>query len=357
MLVTFEVSSIAITTILLSQKVGRLPLRRLAAFGLYLAAVAEIVSAYLGMFELLIVMRILVGVGCGCIYSAAVAAVAITRDPDRTYACGALIANILFTALLFILPMTTAFGHQKGVFITLGIVLVSTLWFLLRLPKRSREDKFSEGMGKQGIMVSNRIKVMMFASFFLVNLAMGTTWSYVERISLDIDIDAKTLGWMFSASTIAMMVGSVIAGILGTRIGRTIPLAVGILGSAVSCLLLVIPDTPAIFLCSLIMWGLFYLISYPYFIGTPAAIDPNGRLSSAVAGTCLLAYSLGPLLGGYVSETLQYTAVGWVGVIFCVISLLLALPVCRTLDRHVKFSRVGQKAPGLQNLEIFEKSR
>lgn len=334
LLATFELGCVAITSIVLAPKINQLSFRRLAIYGALLASAGQFLSAFMPSFILLAAMRIAVGIGCGCVYAAAVSASAAARDPDRLYAWGTFLSNILFTALLFVLPLSTAFGYHKGVYLSLGVLTIGMLWFLRHLPERGGQGEIEENDLARGIKLSKPIKIAMFVGFFIINMGMGSVWPYVERIGGDIGIGSDSIGWMLSMATISMMVGAGVAGFLGARAGRSLPMTVGFLGSAAACFLLVHPGGETQFLLSLLMWGLFYLFVYPYFIGTPAAMDSSGKLAAAVGGMCVLSYSLGATLGGVVAEQFGYSAVGWIGVVCCLSSLLLVMPVCRALDRQ-----------------------
>lgn len=336
LLATFELGCVAVTSILLAPKINQLSFRKLAIFGALVASAAEFASALMPSFILLAAMRIMVGIGCGCVYAAAVSASAAARDPDRLYAWGTFLSNILFTGLLFVLPMATAFGYHKGVFLSLGGLILATLWFLWQLPERDNSVESSGDIADKvaEVNIGNPLRVTMLIGFFIVNMGMGSVWPYVERIGSDIGIDGDSIGTMLSMATISMMVGAGVAGFLGAKYGRTLPILVGFLGSASACFFLINPGSETQFLLSLLMWGLFYLFVYPYFIGTPAALDPTGKLAAAVGGMCVLSYSLGATIGGYIAEQYGYAAVGWVGGTCCILSLFMVLPVCRNLDRQ-----------------------
>ena len=282
------------------------------------------------------------GVGCGCVYTAAVSSSATSGDPNRLYAWGTLGSNILFAILLFFLPLTMVYGYHKGVYLTLFFVISGTCWILKYLPVSAHAVEQGKKNMTTTASVNRLVIVSMSIGFFLINMGMGSVWPFMERIGTDVGIGNETIGMTLSVSTIAMMAGAGLAGITGVKYGRTTPIAIGYFGSALACIVILVAFNPLSFVLGGITWGLFYLFVYPYFIGIPAAIDTSGRLAVAIGGMCVLSYALGSTVGGYVAGRYGYASVGWLGFSSCFIAYMLTLPVCLLLDKRQVIKAVVQ---------------
>ncbi len=310
-----EIAAMSLTAILIAPKLADWSLRRVAIGGALLAAACEIFTAPVETFSLLLPLRSLVGVGCGCIFGAVCATAASSNSPDRTFAWGQAVMNSLFLVMFLILPYTLAFGVHRGLFVSLGILLLiaTPLYRKLRttgIPARAAET------GQGGHLPIISLHILATA---LLNIGLGALWGFVERIgTVRLGLTIETVGTILSVATLFMIGGSAFAGWLGTRIGRIIPMVTAAMLCAGAAFSITHTNSPTVYFVGLMVYNAAYLFIGPYIIaGTASALDPSGRLASTFGGSMFFFYSVGVGAGGLMIDLVSLSAIGWLALIGC----------------------------------------
>lgn len=127
LVISVELIAIALLPLLLAPFLGRIPCRALGLGGGALLIMADATSLLVQQMELLLVLRLLAGVGGGAVYAVALAALAGVNDPVRRYGqCFS--ASILYgAALLALLPVAIGPYAAKGLYGALSL-LALLLW-------------------------------------------------------------------------------------------------------------------------------------------------------------------------------------------------------------------------------------
>lgn len=129
------------------------------------------------------------------------------------------------------------------------------------------------------------------------------------------------------------LLGSATAMVLGTRIGRTVPVLAGVLGTGASCALITYQLTPPSFIAGMLVYYFTFMFLYPYLLGLSAAVDPAGRVAAGVGGAGYLGAALGPVLGGALARE-GFGALGVLAIGMTAVTLLLLLPTLAWLARR-----------------------
>jgi predicted MFS family arabinose efflux permease len=141
---------------------------------------------------------------------------------------------------------------------------------------------------------------------------------------------------MLAGMTIAGTLGGFLAWKIGARFGRTVPVLLGCLGSAVSRFGFMVADDYATMLISAVLWAFsFYYVS-PYQMGVAAAMDRKGRVAVAAGALMNFGYAFGPVIGGAVIGYLGQRALMLVVVGCALLSLVMMLPVTMAQDRMAR---------------------
>jgi predicted MFS family arabinose efflux permease len=317
-----EVGAMSITAIVISPQLAKWSRSRTAMYGAIFAAVCEILTGFVSLPMLLFPLRILVGMGCGFIFGSVCATAASTNNPDRNFGWSQAVMNFLFLILFILLPYTLAFGMHRGLFVTLGIILLFTVPLYCILPDRSA-DTNSQGSAEK--MASSVLIVMHIFATVLLNIGLGALWGFVERIgSINVGLTPEMIGKVLSMATLFMIGGSLFAAWLGVRIGRAIPMACAAVLCALSAILVTNAETLAVYAGGLFLYNAAYLFLGPYIIaGTAAALDPSGRLASAMGGIMFFSYSVGIGTGGFIADFISLAGIGQLALFTC----LLAAPL------------------------------
>ncbi|MBW2369810.1 MAG: hypothetical protein JRH15_18215 [Deltaproteobacteria bacterium] len=162
---------------------------------------------------------------------------------------------------------------------------------------------------------------MLFLSFFALI-------SFIERIALNIGFTNSQTGSVVAAAMIVGLFGALLAGWLGTRIGRFIPLFFSYALTGVTLLLMT------------------YGWPFLHFI---ISLDRLGRWLVTVTGLTTIGRAVAPFSGGVVVSYFGYHALGWVAFVGMICALAMIIPVGRYLDRNPTEMTQGKECAEHEN--------
>lgn len=276
---TAQVASFAIASFL----AGRLfrPRRSLHYGGIALIVVASIGSAIAPNFPILVITRIVSGVGMGLLTWIAWAdATRFTRGLGEVAAIAPITAAIASPGIGWVVER----GGYQWVFAALAVVAAIALLFpvdFADLPRIGRTMSTSK---------TNR--VLLFA-MLLLTLGGSSVFIFAGAVGGElVGLSPVTVAWALSLNAIA--------GVLGTRVnakpGRT---GIWVVAVAISALSLGSSTAPWAFFAAMAVWGFSYWVIVPAIFRLLAArsLTPSERVGDAQA---LMAVGrvFGPALGG-----------------------------------------------------------
>lgn len=330
-LATLEFAALAVTTILLSARISFWQLQRLAVVGTLLIVGGQFGSALVHDYELLGAMRLLVGVGEACFLGMMNGLIAVSSKPDRNFGYILALSTCVEAIILVILPYAMDFGHHRGLYMALGLLLiVSILPILKLLPERLNKQQIQ----RQEASISWTILFAYFVALALLFSTFGGISALTERIGLSVGLDSKAIGIGLGAFMVAQTVGAAFAGWFGTRFGRAMPFITGIMLCGIASLIITYSPNPIVYFCSLMLFGAFFMFTVTYVMGTAAAIDRSGRTAVATVGYIAIAYSIGPTLYGYIVLGEAYSAAGLPAFVACSLAAATVLLIVRTMGDH-----------------------
>jgi hypothetical protein len=271
------------------------------------------------------------GVGCGCVFASACASAALTSAPDRNFGWAQAIMNGLFFMMFLIAPYSLAYSHHRGLFLLLALVLISTVPLYRYLNNSGNTTEILQQNTKHADMF---LIGMHIVATVLLNIGLGALWAFVERMgTLNIGLDAGTIGTVLSSATLFMIGGSLFAAWLGVRVGRMLPTVVATILCGCAALLVSHSGSLVFYAGGLYLYNFVYLFIGPYIIaGTPSALDPSGRLAAAMGGVMFLSYSVGIGTGGFIAELVSLKGIGFFAFFTCLLAVPLFVMVGRTVE-------------------------
>jgi MFS family permease len=319
---TIEIAAMSVTAIVVAPLMLRRSPASVAKVGATIAIAAQLVTASIDQYAILAIARGVVGLGSGLVFASVVAAVAVTRDPDRLMGLGLAVMNLLFMVVFVLIPYALLWHLHRGLFVGLAVLMIVSIPAYRLLPDRVAAEEHS-GVRTPPTGVGFHV-VVHFTAIVLLNVGLGALWGFVERVGVQIGLTVETIGTILSASTLAMIIGSLFAGWLGVRVGRAIPMLVASVLCGASAFGVMTADTLMVYAASVMLYGAAYLFLGPYIIvGMSSALDRSGRLAPACGGAMFLAYSVGVGGGGIIADTISFSAIGWIASVACVASGLL----------------------------------
>jgi MFS family permease len=326
---TLELVAGALGSLVLAPRAATVPRRRLALVGGALAVSGYFLSGAVGGYASVAFVRVATGVCCGVVLAAGNAAAAGSRDPDRLFALVAFLAGVAATVLLVTLPYTvTPWGYAGG-FALVGIVCLMALplfWFLPAAPGVPEQSGFATRR------VTGAVAATLAGAFMLEMCGQGV-WAFTERIGAGVGLDLKEIGPIAAFGNFSGLIGSVAAAWLGTRKGRTAPLAAGVAATACAQWFLVNADSGTTYAVAQVGWGLAFYFTAPYILGLAASLDRQGRWTVTVGALMMLGAAIGPLMAGSAIEIWGYTGFAWLLMACTAVSFLSFLLVSVKIDR------------------------
>jgi len=325
---SLELGGLALASLLLAPRVGRMSRRHLAICGVIGACAGHGLSAATGSFPVLVLARIAAGLGEGATIAAANSAAASARDPDRLFAEVNVLGGLVAAASLVLLPYAIEpWGHSGGfgALVGISILCIPLLFWLPTIPKSAAASRGLPGRRLLGIAT--------LASLFLFSVGQGAIWAFSERIGITVGLSREEVGLALGVTTLLGLAGGVIAAVLGTRGGRPMLLAVGLGANVVATWMVVVAGSSGLYLAGLLAWGIAFFFALPYLLGTAAALDPLGRWTAAAAGISAVGSSIGPGVAGLTVADSGYPALGGFVIACGLGAAVLILPVARAVDR------------------------
>lgn len=327
-LVTSELAALAIASWVSAGAVGKYSRRIIGFTGAGLAFLGHALSSLIPPFEVLLLLRILAGIGQGITLAAGNAVAAGSDYPDKIFARVTTLVVFGIALQLFFLPyVTTPFGPAGGylVLATLTLAVTPAFIFLSSPPNTGGQeiDKVlpNPGLGLLGIVAIG-----------LIAVGQGSVWTFTERIATAAGLDAVAAGGILGAGTLLGIAGASLAVWLGTKHGRTIPITLGTCCIIAAIFILVNVPTSTAFSFGTISFIFIYWFVQPYFFGTLSALDNRGRWAASGGGAQIAGTAIGPAVGGLIVTSVSYAALGWLAIIIGLIGLVAILPVVRFSD-------------------------
>lgn len=333
-LATMEFSALGIGLIFVAMNPLKTSAMKYALMGATLIVTGQIASALITEYGTLTALRFIVGFGAGLANAAATVTIAANfKEPERTagYAFG--LVYLVGGALYLASPYMTGYSYHKGVFLSLAAVVLVFSPLLFGLPDTPLKKKKRASVRPDAIL--SLTAFLLFTAEVFLMVGMGAAWAFGERLGLAVNLTPKEIGFYFACTMIASIIGSLFAGWLGTRFGRTLPFVVCTILVAICCYFMANPGIAIVYVICLLSFQAFQALFIPFLIGTGAALESSGRLSAAVVAVEIFSFGAGGVAGGAVVEMFGLAAVGWLAVLGSIVAIPLLMMVCLPLDRQI----------------------
>ncbi|MFE9250289.1 MFS transporter [Streptomyces sp. NPDC007088] len=309
----------------LAGRVERVGARRAARVGLLLAAAGYALAALGSDVPLVVLGTVVGGFGSGTATTVAASGIAALRDPHRASTAGLLSVSVVAGALYLTLPHLGG-GHRLPL---AAIAVVAALaWPATRsLPAVGAADRGRAPATGRGAapLPYRRSGLVLAVAIVGWSMAQNALWGVSSRIGQEqAGLDEVTVGAVFAVALGSGLLGILGAGLLGSRLGRAVPIGVGTVFIAGCIAVSASADGLGGFAGGEILWNTGYPVVLSYLIGLAASLDPRGRWAVLVGSASSLGVACGPLSGSVLVETVGFAGMG---LVLCAVLLLLAVPL------------------------------
>jgi predicted MFS family arabinose efflux permease len=322
-LVSLEALAASITTIGLSAWSRPRSRRRFALGGAVCLILGNAVAwAAMGTshHEELVAARLMAGIGAGVVTAEVSAVVARSLDRERMISLLSIAAVLNGSLWIYLIPHAP---ESVGVGAPYAAMLMGAgmgLLLLTRLPSpvfRSPRLLVAE----RDSSVDSRLGAVVLPGVFFTQLGQGAFWTFVAIYGANAGLAEQDIGGLLSVMTLLLLVGVAGTAVLGTRLGRFMPLFVLTSINVVSIVAITYSNDSIIYVTANVVQAMTNLASLVYQLGLAAAIDRSGRLFAAANGLVGLGNGLGAAVAGSIAVQFGVAEVGAAVIVFNVLAL------------------------------------
>lgn len=283
---------------------GRFDWRKLAAVMAAVVIAALLLLARVDGFALSLGIVTVVGLMMGAFWTVAYRIFSGSANPERAFSIGIVVSYSALALVTFIIGehVVADFGLSGSSYV-LGVVVLALALSALLLPRSLELGSEDSGGGslRPSLPVSLALLAILGTSF-----GFAAVWAFTERIGIDAGFNTSEISPVIASNLLASAVGSVLAGLLGMRVGRMLPLFAGMLAILASIIALIAVESFWIYAAAVAGLGLSIGFVMPYQMGYLAALDRDSRFVLLIAAAQGIGSAAGPFAGGAAADAGGY---------------------------------------------------
>ncbi len=240
----------------------------------------------------------LVGMGAAAIYVACLACLATAHDPTRAF--GVAITTQVGVASITVYLIPTYLLPQFGFAGVVGLLLLLIVLVFGVLPLIPENRQPAAVTAAQAPTDRNLLIWVLFGlgAMTIYFVGLNGTWAFLERIGVNMALPGEVIGRALAAALLFGAIGSLIASVVGRRIG--ISAALWLSGGGFLVFVYLMLDAPGAtaFAVALIIFNAAWNFSLPYQMDLISRADPNTRYIVLVPAAQTIGGAIGPAIAG-----------------------------------------------------------
>jgi len=314
------------------------PLRKVALLAISMGFLGNMLTHMAADYTQLVLIRFLTGLlGSGILYALTLGLVGQLANPDRVIGIAIFVQVISLAAGLTAIPVLMQHWQLQGVTLMLALLFASGILLFYRLPKRIGPDARGLPADKPLSAVHSHwfLPAGLLLSLIVFSIGLGSVWAFLERLASGNGFDMLQVGSALAVAGLIGGCGALVAAILGSRFGRLMPVAIGIVLEIVACLILATRTDWYSFLLAVAMFNFCWNLTLPFLIAAIAEADTAGRFLVLIPAAQTGGYALGPTLVGLIMVGEHYATGAWISSVMFAICLVLAVTLLTKTRRSV----------------------
>lgn len=318
---SWEMFGLATTTVLLSFISSRVAWRKFTAICIFICALGNLASLGQADFDTLRTIRFITGLGSGGIISLTFTMMGLTERADRNF--GYIIVWVLTYGAfgLLLMPQAYALVGMNGLLVFFAAFCAVGLAFVRHLPDSGEQIEIGESTQQ----FSLSLKGITLAAILSYNIGIGIVWAYLFLVGLEAGMAEQSVANALTISQFLGIAGAFLAVVFEVRLGRLLPLAVGVIGGAASVYYLVGDIGGAEFWIGVCGFNFLWNLSMPYLLATLADFDHRGHIVVHGVSMQFIGYAVGPAVAARLLG-FGYDAINTTAAILFIAAALLLLP-------------------------------
>jgi predicted MFS family arabinose efflux permease len=323
-----ELGGMSAASLVAAMLVGQFDRRMLVAAGLVLALVGHVLSISVHDYMPILLARVLAGFGVGTMFTVAVASLAGLANPDRAFGFSMTTNQV---ATLVLMGVLAGVGTGRGAApIVLTIAVASALMGLAIpfIPGRPPANAAQAALSPAGKSMTLAPAVLALCGTLTFSLGIGAVWPLVGQIGRARGVAGEVVDATIAMAGFAAIAGGLVAAAIGARFGRIPVLALCMICLAAAMLLMRAGLPAGDFQLLVLAMMFFWPLSIPFYLGTLAALDPNGRLAALSGAMLPGGMALGQSLAAGLVSNGDFGQVVTIGAPAMLIALVLMAAAC-----------------------------
>ena len=314
----------------------RVNLRRVAMFALLVAVCGNLMTSWTANYLPLLCLRFVTAfLGAGVIYSMALGLIGQVKNPDRLIAI-AIILQVLSLALgMATIPLLLEHWQLPGMMVTLSLLFATGFLLLPFIPQQAPPQE-NDGIVPVATGGEWFLPVALLLSLVLFSIGLGAIWAFLERMGASAGFAMADIGKALAVSGFIGGLGALTAAVLGQRIGRLIPLTVGIIGQLGVCWLLSDRTSWPVYITIVALFNFFWNLVLPFLMGAIGTADKTGRFMVLIPAAQAGGYAIGPALAGLFIVGDNYSGASQVSLAAFTLCLVIVAPLIMRLNKVEK---------------------
>ncbi|WP_435211519.1 MFS transporter [Luminiphilus sp. nBUS_16] len=308
----------------------RVRLRRAGLFAITVSVLGNLLTSEATDFSQLLLIRFTTGfLGTGVLYALTLGLFGQLKNADRIIAI-AVVTHVLSLAVgMSTVPLLMERWQLPGVTVSLAILLSTAFLCLFLLPHQSRYETSKSATSES----YNFLGAALLVSLIVFSIGLGSSWAFMERIGSSAGFAMGDIGNALAVSGLIGGFGALMAAVLGTRLGRVLPIVVALTLQVLTCLLLATRNDWYSYLVATALFNFNWNLTLPYLMGAISAADRSGRFMVLIPAAQTGGYALGPMLVGIflVGDSFQLAA--WVSMSAFIVCLAMIVPLLNRVSR------------------------
>lgn len=337
-LATVEFVAITAASLGISPFINVLPRKCVALTGTAIAVIANLMCIGVNPlgYETVIALRALAGVGCGLALATGNATVANARDPERMAAQMAALFVAMMIAAFLVIPWASATWGYAGVYGAMAGIMFLLSSLLRWLPQHSVTSSAQMGRAVGHERGSSMAAIWILLAILLFAMRDMSAWAFAERLGVEAGFSPTEVGRLFSMQSVLGLAGPLLASVVGSRMGRSFPIIVGVLAAGSTYFfMLYLPGSKVVYTTAVMFLTGTYYFAQSYLMAVAAELDRKGRIVAAAGGFISAGAAVGPALGGYLIQQYGYQGTSWAIALMAALTIVFALLALSALAEHV----------------------
>ena len=265
---------------------------RKVLFGaILIAVVGNVLSAIWGSPDLLKFSRFFTGLGAGAITGLSFTIVGMTNKPERNIAYYLVLLLTYGAVGLWAMPTAFATIGLKGIFIFWAVVTLLALLTVKHVPTSSDSRVVASPTAAQ---LKLPFLLLALAGILVYNSAIGLAWANLFLIGMDIRPDEQAIANALLLAQFIAIPGALIAALMSDKIGRWIPLVLGIFGGAAFIAYLRFDSSYLPFVIGVCGFNFMWNMVLPFILAAVGDMDEKSRMVTPAIAMQMVGIGFGP---------------------------------------------------------------